>query len=1280
MSNNEGMKPLSNTVYSWHQSLMRRFQLEKQYEQRQPHAPDLTNQQLQQQQQQQNQYERNNYPQRYDQQEEQGQYIRNPINDLPNIGNSNMILPNAERYRGTSPINDASPSTESTIITTISSFTAQSSNNQNVYVSTPTITISKSINPSSPIITPQSFTTITTSTSPPPSFSLTISTTSSSIISSSTSTNSLFTDIQTLSSNNNESRSSTKLIDSISRLTESRNLFYQVNNTIANMLSSNESTVRMNLPHIFLDKIRRHTKREEILKCLEDFLRLNKNSDSQKLLFELVVLMQLEMVTLRTDCDKERHRLLEKNLRIDSLQNEIVELKCEIDKAKSVLDVTKCRLKTSNTKSSSTSKKDSNFDMLPNTHLQVPAVLPKSRSKKVGVSGESWADSAYSLVNLSSNEESERHSINTIYDDDHHSNNEEMLEQINSSMKEWKIYTKTDESMKLIQEAIEDNEFLRKMDTYQMEQIISSMYDIEVEKDAFVIIEGEMGNQLFVIEDGELEVTKNGRFMTILNSKKVFGELAILYNCTRTASVKALKTSKLWAIDRNIFHRILVKTGIERLNEHVNFLKCVPLLQGLPDDKLMKIADAMDIEHYTKLEYIIREGTIGENFFIISRGTVSVTQRLIGIDEPQLIRKLHKGDYFGEKALLSDDRRTANVISDGNVECLTLDRTSFVTLIGHLDELRENDYGDELRNVESCDDVRIDSDSEIVFSETPKTSEEQQLKVNVDDQIIDLNETLIRIEKIDNEADEDLRTESEIDEISLSVSPSSPYEQTSESVTPTAKNKIEQLKKHFTRKSKLFDKSLLSKKTLLNRSECNKIPENNTYDEVGGVYGADDSFQKYSKLKNVDRDFTNIPDYHPTFDEKTKSTSFRKNSEKYGKEPSCSKSKLKMGENYLKVFNKQRRNSNTAGSVSTNPIDRLSLHFTKGIMTNKNYDRKNSSKRLKEDMEFLAEATHRDMISQIEFNDIRFVTTLGMGGFGRVELVQLKTISNRSYALKCLKKKHIVQTKQQEHVLSERKIMMNISHSFIIKLYKTFRDNKYVYMLMESCLGGELWTILRDRGSFDDVTVKFCIACVVEALNYLHNKCIIFRDLKPENLLLDSCGYIKMVDFGFAKKIPPGTKTWTFCGTPEYVSPEIILSKGHDKAADIWSIGILMYELFTGSPPFISSDPMKTYKLILRGIDFLDFPKKFPKHAKNLMKRLCRENALERIGYQKGGINDLRKHKWLQGFDWEALRSMTMTPPILPSIKHHADTSNFDRFPPEDIEPEDETSGWDLTF
>lgn len=315
-----------------------------------------------------------------------------------------------------------------------------------------------------------------------------------------------------------------------------------------------------------------------------------------------------------------------------------------------------------------------------------------------------------------------------------------------------------------------------------------------------------------------------------------------------------------------------------------------------------------------------------------------------------------------------------------------------------------------------------------------------------------------------------------------------------------------------------------------------------------------------------------------------------------------------------------------------------------------------------------------------ELVDFKTIATLGLGGFGRVELVQDKADTTKTYALKYLGKRHIVETKQQEHVYNEKNILISMDSPFIIQLYKTFKDARYVYLLMEVCLGGELWTILRDKDHFDEPTSRFYCACVVEALDYLHQRGVVYRDLKPENLLLDNIGYVKLVDFGFAKKISSGTKTWTFCGTPEYVAPEIILNKGHDCSADYWSLGILIYELMTGNPPFTSSDSMTTYNIILRGIDALDFSSRVTKNAQLLIKKLCRENPQERLGNLKDGIQDIRKNKWYQGFHWSGIQNRTLTPPFKPRIKSPTDSSNFDHYNSSKDKAPEERSGWDKDF
>ncbi|XP_029921115.1 cGMP-dependent protein kinase 1-like isoform X2 [Myripristis murdjan] len=588
-------------------------------------------------------------------------------------------------------------------------------------------------------------------------------------------------------------------------------------------------------------------------------------------------------------------------------------------------------------------------------------------------------------------------------------------------------YSKTKESRELIQRALLENDFMKHLEHGQILTIMDCMYPTSLTQGCCVIQEGDDGSTVYVLEEGMVEVTKEGKKLCTISPGKVFGELAILYNCTRTASVTALTDIKLWAIDRQGFQTIMMRTGLIKHSQYMEFLHSVPSFQSLPEDILSKLADVLEETHYSDGDYIIRQGATGDTLFIISEGQVKVAQQKSASEEPVFLNTLSKGDWFGEQALKGEDIRTASVTALGDVTCLVIDRESFKQLIGGLEEVNNKQYDN--------DELKAKMEAEAVF------------------------------------------------------------------------------------------------------------------------------------------------------------------------------------------------------------------------------------------------------FSSVSLSDFNVICTLGVGGFSRVELVHLKSDPSRSFAMKVLTKRHILDTSQQGHILSERRIMMEAHSPFTVRLYRTFRDSKYLYMLLEACLGGELWTLLRDRGSFDDSTTRFYTGCVIEALAFLQCRGIVYRDLKPENIILDQRGYAKLVDFGFAKKVGLGKKTWTFCGTPEYVAPEIILNKGHDCSADCWSLGILIFELLSGSPPFSGSDPMKTYNIILRGIDMVEFPKKITKSAANLIKRLCRDNPSERLGNQKNGVKDIQKHKWFEGFNWEGLRQGTIDSPFTPTVDGPLDSRNFDCFPEDTSDPPpDDESGWDLEF
>ncbi|XP_018646792.1 serine/threonine kinase [Schistosoma mansoni] len=577
-------------------------------------------------------------------------------------------------------------------------------------------------------------------------------------------------------------------------------------------------------------------------------------------------------------------------------------------------------------------------------------------------------------------------------------------------------------SSSLIRDAISNNTFLKHLEPSQIEEIVACMYKKQIPHGCFIIREGEPGDALYVVSDGVLEVYKDNTLLGRMEVGRAFGELALLYNCKRTASVRAVTNASAWTLDRRVFQQIMMSTCIHKQQENMKFLKSVPALKDLSSEKMKKLADVLEPVFYEPGEYIIREGELGETFFIIKSGKVRVTHTIDGTDETKEIRQLTDGDWFGERALYTCEKRSANVISaEGGVHLLSLDRSNFIYLIGDLNEFKSKTYDD------------------------------------------------------------------------------------------------------------------------INRPSTGRC-------------------RKDLKVTNL---------------------------------VSCA--------------------------------------------------------------------------------------VMGM----RASINSRLPTPNKTFALKRMKKQHIVHTRQQEHICSERQIMLELRCPFICRFLSL------VFILKMICLkyiytyhfkSGSFFLFF-SRGRFDDVMTRFVIACVLEAFTYLHTQGILYRDLKPENLLLDHKGYVKLCDFGFAKRVGHGKKTWTFCGTPEYVAPEIILNKGHDNSADYWSLGILIYELLTGSPPFTGTDPMKIYNVVLRGIDCVEFdPMNISRTATTLIKRLCAQNPAERLGYGRGGIIDIKQNKYFQGFDWIGLHRGTLAAPIQPIILGPDDTTNFDKYPQQNEVPPDETSGWDIEF
>ncbi|KAG8513686.1 cAMP-dependent protein kinase catalytic subunit PRKX [Galemys pyrenaicus] len=287
--------------------------------------------------------------------------------------------------------------------------------------------------------------------------------------------------------------------------------------------------------------------------------------------------------------------------------------------------------------------------------------------------------------------------------------------------------------------------------------------------------------------------------------------------------------------------------------------------------------------------------------------------------------------------------------------------------------------------------------------------------------------------------------------------------------------------------------------------------------------------------------------------------------------------------------------------------------------------------------------------------------TSSTGTFGRVQLVRDRK-AQQFFALKVMSIPDVIRLKQEQHVHNEKAVLQEVSHPFLVQLLWTGHDNQRLYMLLEFVPGGELFSYLRARGRFPGSAGQFYAAEVVCALEYLHARRIAYRDLKPENILLDRAGHVKLTDFGFAKKLVD--RTWTLCGTPEYLAPEVIQSKGHGRAVDWWALGVLIFEMLSGFPPFFDDNPFGIYQKILAGK--IDFPRHLDFSVKDLIRKLLVVDRTRRLGNMKNGADDVKKHRWFRAVDWETVPERKLKPPIIPKVSSEGDTSNFEAYPEND--------------
>ncbi|XP_051868930.1 RAC-gamma serine/threonine-protein kinase isoform X2 [Pristis pectinata] len=295
---------------------------------------------------------------------------------------------------------------------------------------------------------------------------------------------------------------------------------------------------------------------------------------------------------------------------------------------------------------------------------------------------------------------------------------------------------------------------------------------------------------------------------------------------------------------------------------------------------------------------------------------------------------------------------------------------------------------------------------------------------------------------------------------------------------------------------------------------------------------------------------------------------------------------------------------------------------------------------------------------RVTMNDFDYLKLLGKGTFGKVILVKEKA-TGKYYAMKILKKEIIIAKDEVAHTLTESRVLKNTRHPFLTSLKYSFQTKDRLCFVMEYVNGGELFFHLSRERVFSEDRTRFYGAEIVSALDYLHSEKIVYRDLKLENLMLDKDGHIKITDFGLCKEgITDAATMKTFCGTPEYLAPEVLEDNDYGRAVDWWGLGVVMYEMMCGRLPFYNQDHEKLFELIL--MEDIKFPRTLSSDAKSLLSGLLIKDPNKRLGGGPEDAKDIMQHSFFSGINWQDVYDKKLLPPFKPQVSSETDTRYFD--------------------
>mmetsp|Transcript_19129 Transcript_19129/g.27207 ORF Transcript_19129/g.27207 Transcript_19129/m.27207 type:complete len:816 (+) Transcript_19129:184-2631(+) len=686
------------------------------------------------------------------------------------------------------------------------------------------------------------------------------------------------------------------------------------------------------------------------------------------------------------------------------------------------------------------------------------------------------------------------------------------------------VFSKSHDEKEFLEKVLSDNFIFSGLTPQESSLLVNAMQPHHANTNDIIIKQGDIGDFFYVLKKGKVVFLVEGNTVGEATDGATFGELALLYDAPRAATVKALTDCTMYRVDQNTFRTMLANNKAQSEKKRLDLLKQVEIFKDVENAALTKIAEAMTPLVMHDGSVIVRKGDVGEVFYIIEGGQVKISD--IGLGDAKYVDQVLKsGEFFGERALVTGEKRAANATAMGDCSLLCISKDTFETIIGSLEKLISN----------SMDKRKIMGVP--IFAQAKLESPEVE-----------------RLSKM---------------MVSTKFAKGTTLMEEGKPLTTIQKGL------YFIKEGEI---TVTSSKGGVNSLKS------------GDYFGED--------LIHEDPSFASFSTFAVTED------------------AVC---------DVITVENIK---------VALGGLGRLER--VTSTMLNK-------------------------LDASVTLETLKKVKILGSGTFGQVWLVTDKR-NNLPYALKIQTKRELIESGQAGGVIREKNLMASLDHPFVIKLVNAFQDKDSLFMVMKLAQGGELFSLLHTDTSdgVPESSARFYAANIFDGLMHMHGRRILYRDLKPENVLIDEDGYCILIDLGFAKVVTD--KTYTLCGTPLYLAPEIILSRGYDKGVDNWSFGVLVYEMILGYSPFYTPniDQMTLFKRIVK-VNY-SFPSKCKasSDAKDLIAKILVLNPSKRLGSLAGGQNDIRDHPWLASITQEAMLQKEIAAPWKPKIKSPTDTSNFD--------------------